>query len=99
MRSFVCQTTGEGFRISRIIKVTPNDDYSLLIEFEHGNQITFNMQRLIKTIPYNALNDLERFKNITVEDKALCWNDLETVEQTMMPVRLTIDNILFAIRD
>ncbi len=79
--------------------MTPNDDYTLLIEFEHGNQILFNMQRLIKTIPYNALNDLERFKNIKVEDKALYWNDLETVGQTVMPVRLTIDNILFAIRD
>lgn len=88
----------EGFHISRIINVTPNDDYTLLIEFEHGNQILFNMQRMIKTIPYNALNDLQRFKKVTVEDKALCWNDLGA-GQTMIPVRLTVDNILFAIRD
>ena len=57
------------------------------------------MQRLIKTIPYNALNDFERFKNIKVEDKALYWDDIGTPGQTLMPVRLTIDNILFAIRD
>ena len=56
------------------------------------------MQRMIKTIPYNALNDLQRFKKVTVEDKALCWNDLGA-GQTMIPVRLTVDNILFAIRD
>ncbi|MDP4093419.1 MAG: DUF2442 domain-containing protein [Bacillota bacterium] len=99
IEKLVYHEIGEGFHIGRIINVTPNDDYTLLIEFEQGNQILFNMQRIIKTIPYNALNDLERFKNVKVEDKALCWYDMGTPGQTLMPVRLTIDNILFAIRD
>lgn len=33
--------------VSRIIKATSNDDYTLLIEFEHGNKILFDMKELI----------------------------------------------------
>jgi hypothetical protein len=29
--------------MSRMLKVTPNDDYTLLVEFEHGHKIIFNM--------------------------------------------------------
>jgi hypothetical protein len=79
--------------------VVPNDDYTLLIEFEHGNKILFNMQRLIKTIPFSMLSDPERFRAVTVEDKALCWHDTGNPKQRLMPVRLTVDNILFMIRD
>ena len=57
--------------MSKIIKATPNDDYTLLVEFEHGNKIVFNMRPLIKTIPYSSLEDLERFRDITLEEKAI----------------------------
>jgi hypothetical protein len=30
--------------MSKILKVTPNDDYTLLVEFEHGNKIIFDMK-------------------------------------------------------
>ena len=33
-----------GARVCRILKVTPNDDYTLLVEFEGGNKIIFNMR-------------------------------------------------------
>ncbi len=85
--------------MSRIVSVTPNDDYTLLIEFEDGNRILFNMQKMVNTIPYSSLRDLERFRNIKIEDQALCWEDPKKARSTMMPLRLTVDNILFAIRD
>lgn len=85
--------------MSKIIAVTPNDDFTLLIEFEQGNKILFNMQRLVKTMPYSALKDLNRFKDITVKEKALCWQDVGGSERTMLPLKLTVDNILFTIRD
>lgn len=85
--------------MSKIIGVKPNDDYTLLIEFEQGNKILFNMQRLVKTMPYSTLKDLNRFKSITVEEKALCWQDTENSKTTLFPIRLTVDNILFTIRD
>jgi hypothetical protein len=85
--------------MSKIKKVTANDDYTLLIEFEGGNKVLFNMQELVKTIPYSRLRNLECFKNIIIEDKAISWRDQENKELSIYPVRLTIDNILFNIRD
>ena len=85
--------------MSKIISVIPQDDFTLWIEFEQGNKILFNMQRLIKTLPYSDLNNLECFRKVAIEDKALCWHDTGGQEQTILPVRLTVDNILFTIRD
>lgn len=85
--------------MSKILKVTPNDDYTLLVEFEHGNKIVFDMSELIKTIPYHSLQDLNRFKDITLEEKAIRWPDPKAPGMSMMPLRLTVDNMLFAIRD
>jgi hypothetical protein len=85
--------------MSRLINVTANDDYTLLVEFERGNKIIFNMEPLIRTLPYNRLNDLVLFRDIRLEDKAICWPDNGDGGQSMMPVRLTVDNILFAIRE
>ncbi len=85
--------------MSKILKVTPNDDYTLLMEFEHGNKIIFNMREFIKTIPFSSLEDLSRFKDVTVEEKAICWPEPVPGEKSIMPLRLTVDNILFAIRD
>ncbi len=73
----------------------PNDDYTLLIEFEHGNQVLFNMGQMVKKMPYYALSDLELFKKVQMEDKAVYW---DTQEPTLIPLRLTVDNILFTIR-
>ena len=85
--------------MSNIINVTPKDDYSLLIEFEHGNKIIFSMQRLIKTLPYSSLNDFERFKDIKFMDKVIFWQGISNSNSTMPHLRLTVDNILFTIRD
>jgi len=82
-----------------MLRVTPNDDYSLLVEFEHGNKIVFNMRELIKTMPYSSLQDLDRFKNITLEEKAIRWPDPVPGQRTVLPIRLTVDNMLFAIRE
>ena len=79
--------------------MVPNDDYTLLIEFEGGNKIFFNMQRLIQTIPYVSLKNLKRFRDFEIKDKAICWKDPDHAQSTMMPLRLTVDNILFRIRD
>lgn len=88
-----------GELVSKILKVTANDDYTLLVEFEHGHKIHFNMQKLIKTLSYYSLNDIERFKDITAEEKAIRWPDVGTHKLCMVPVRLTVDKMLFIIRD
>jgi hypothetical protein len=85
--------------MSKMLKVTPRDDYTLLVEFERGNYIIFNMRDMIRTIPYSSLEDLSRFKDITLEEKAICWPDPVQGKKSMLPIRLTVDNMLFAIRD
>jgi hypothetical protein len=84
--------------MGKIRNATANDDYTLSIEFEHGHKIVFNMRHLIRTMPYYSLNNLECFTNITLEEKAIRWPDVEKPGEPPMPVRLTVDNILFAIR-
>jgi len=91
--------SGRGFHsMSRILKVTPNDDYTLLVEFEHGNKIIFDMKEPIRTLPFSSLEDLSRFKDITLEEKAICWPEPVPGEKSIMPLRLTVDNMLFTIR-
>nr|WP_242843244.1 DUF2442 domain-containing protein [Kineothrix alysoides] len=76
--------------------MTPNDNYTLLIEFEYGNQVLFNMERMVKTLPYCALSNLELFREVRMEEKAIYW---DTDKPTLIPLRFTVDNILFTIRD
>ncbi len=83
--------------MSKILKVTPNDDYTLLVEFEQGNKILFDMKPMLKSLPFRCLNDLNRFKNITLEEKAILWSD-PTIDESIIPLRLTVDNMLFTIR-
>lgn len=85
--------------MAKITRATPEQGYVLRIEFEGGSSVIFNMSELIKTLPYYSLNDLERFRDFTVEPKAIRWKDVEVPGQAPMPVRLTVDTILFAIRE
>lgn len=84
--------------MSKILKVTPNDDYTLLVEFEQGNTLLFDMKPMLKSLPFRVLNDLNRFKNITLEEKAILWNDPAASDKSIVPLRLTVDNMLFTIR-
>jgi hypothetical protein len=69
--------------MAKITRATPEQGYVLRIE----------------SLPYYSLNDPERFRDFTVEPKAIRWKDVEVPGQAPMPVRLTVDTILFAIRE
>jgi len=56
------------------------------------------MEKLVKTMPYTSISDLECFKRVRIENKAICW-DIGKPGQTLIPYRITVDNILFNIRD
>ena len=53
--------------MSKILRATANDDYTLLLEFEGNNKILFDMKELIQTMPYYSLNDLECFRDFALE--------------------------------
>ena len=75
--------------MSKILKVTPNDDYTLLLEFEHGNKIIFNMRDIIKTIPFSSLQDLNRFGH----HGGKTAGPSRYRRDSIIPLRLTVDNI------
>jgi hypothetical protein len=56
------------------------------------------MKNLVVTMPYSRLRDPECFKNVRFEEKAVCW-DTKPPGQESVTIRLTVDRILFAIRD
>lgn len=85
--------------MAKITRATPEQDHILRIEFEGGSSVIFNMGELMKTLPYYSLNDPTRFRDFKVEPKAIRWRDVEVPGQAPMPVRLTVDTILFAIRE
>ena len=74
--------------MSKMLRVTPNDDYTLLVEFERGNKILFNMREMIKTIPYSSLENLDRFREVTLEEKAIRWPDLVPGKKPCCPYGL-----------
>lgn len=57
------------------------------------------MQRLVKTLPYYALSNLDYFRKVEIQDKAVYWPDNGSGKKTILPMRLTVDNILFTIRE
>lgn len=81
--------------MSKIVKVIPNDDYTLLIEFEPGDQVLLNMQGLIKTRQYASLMELECFKNLVFEDKAIYWSSLRETDPGVTKTKLTMDSIFY----
>lgn len=81
----------------RITNVHATDDYKLLIDFEEGNQVSFNMRRMVETLPYLRLKNPEIFKSVKFEDKAIYW-DPPDEKPEIFPLRITVDSILFTLR-
>jgi len=84
--------------MSKIISVHGSDDYMLLIDFEDGSSITFNMNKLVKTIPYCRLNDPKSFRTVKFEEKSVYWNAVDD-KPKYLPLKLSVDTILFSLRD
>lgn len=84
--------------MSKIISVHGSVDYKLFIDFEDGSSITYNMQKLVKSIPYFRLKDMSSFQAVKCDGKSIYW-DAEDEKPEYLPLRLSIDTILFSLRD
>lgn len=84
--------------MSKIAGVHGSDDYKLLIDFEDGSNITYNMQKLVKTIPYFRLKDLTCFQAVKFDEKSVYWEAADEKPE-YIPLRLSVDTILFSLRD
>lgn len=81
----------------KIVNVHTQDEYKLLIEFVDGSSITYNMQKLVRTIPYLRLKDTSLFQCVKFDEKSVYW-DTSDEKPEYFPLRFSIDSILFSIR-
>ena len=84
--------------MSKIISVQGSEDYKLLIEFEDESKVVFNMQKMVKTLPFLRLNDLTSFQAVKFDGKSVYWEPVDEKPE-YFPLRLSIDKILFSLRD
>lgn len=84
--------------MSKIEQVQASEDYKLLIDFDDGSRITYNMKKLVKTLPYLPLNDFSNFQNVRFDEKSVYWVVRDNKPE-YFPLRLSLDNIWFSLRD
>lgn len=84
--------------MSKIVSVHACDDYKLLIDFEDGSSINYNMQKLVGTLPYLRLKDPKCFQGVRFNEKYIFWEPADG-KQEIFSLRLSVDNILFSLRD
>jgi hypothetical protein len=67
-------------------KVTPRDDYTLLIELSNHHRIVYDMKPRLQAVRFCGLEDLSKFKAVKVEhENTLVWDSL---------CQITIDEII-----
>ncbi|GAB1409796.1 hypothetical protein MASR1M90_09500 [Desulfovibrionales bacterium] len=74
-----------------VIQVKPQPDYSLLLEFENGEQRYFDMSRYIDQKPWVRLKTNNAFFSAFVEHGTVVWPgnidiDPETLYELSIPV-------------
>ena len=70
----------------KIKKVTPEDDYTLLIELSNHHRIVYDMKPRLQAVRFGGLEDLSKFKAVRVEhENTLVWDSL---------CQITIDEII-----
>lgn len=70
----------------KIVKVTPGDDYTLLIELSNHHRIVYDMKPRLQAVRFGGLKDLSKFKAVKVEHgSTLVWDSL---------CQITIDEII-----
>ncbi len=59
----------------RVSKVKAKDDFTLEIPFTDGRLKRFDMRPYLKYPTFKPLNDISKFKNISVEYGTVQWGD------------------------
>lgn len=84
--------------MGKIIGAKVEKSHTVIIEFEEGSKIIFDMQKLVKTIPFFRLRDFAIFEAVKFDDKSIYWDSADKKAE-YLPLRLSIDTILFSLRE
>ncbi|SKC84385.1 DUF2442 domain-containing protein [Maledivibacter halophilus] len=72
--------------MSKIVKVIPNDDYTLEIRLKNNHIIIYDMKPRLKTVRFCGLTDINKFKALRLENaNTIVWDRL---------CQMTIDEII-----
>ena len=75
----------------RVVEVTPNDDYKLLLTFNTGEKRVFDAQQLLDMKVFAPLKNIVFFKSVRVEFGTIVWpQDIDycpdTLYEQSMPI-------------
>ncbi|MFI3219443.1 MAG: DUF2442 domain-containing protein [Methylococcales bacterium] len=61
----------------KVLSVTANDDYSLLIQFSNNETRRYDVKPLLTNEPFTLLNNMAFFKAVKIEQGgfAVSWNE------------------------
>ena len=60
--------------MSRIMSVTPKDDYCLEVVLDDGNSVTMDFKSRLHTVRFSILSDKEYFNTVTTDGTFVRWN-------------------------
>jgi len=72
--------------VSKITRVIPNEDYTLIIELDNNHKIIYDMKPRLQSVRFCKLADIDKFKSVKIENEnTLVWDSL---------CQVTIDEII-----
>jgi len=79
----------------RVVKVKAKDDFTLEIRFTDGRLKSFDMKPYLKYPAFKPLNELSKFKNISVEYGTVQWgNELDISPDTLYLESVEIEKLV-----
>lgn len=60
--------------MSRIVRVTPKDDYCLEVVLDNGNSVTIDFTSRLHTVRFSILSDKDYFNTVTTDGAFVRWN-------------------------
>ena len=78
----------------KVISVTPQEDYKILVAFENGEQRIYNAAPLLCKPVFMPLKDVNIFKKAYIEYGAVIWKDKNGNEIDICPDKMYMDSVL-----
>jgi len=64
----------EGGLMSRIVSVTPKDDYCIEVVLDNGNSVMIDFTSRLHTVRFSLLSDKDYFNTVTTDGAFVRWN-------------------------
>ena len=59
----------------KAINVIPQDDYTLLLEFDNGEKKIFDVKPYLEHKAFKDLKDKDNFKSVKISDLSIKWKN------------------------